>query len=33
MQIMSKIESFYAQNKQRSTKLLRKAGEKDRLTP
>jgi len=33
MQIMLKIESFYAQNNQRVTKLLRKAGEEDRLTP
>jgi len=33
MQIMTKIESFYAQNIQRSTKLLRKVGEEDRLTP
>ena len=33
MQIMSIIEFFYAQNSQRVTKLLRKAGEEDRLTP
>jgi len=33
MQIMLKFKSFYAQNNQRVTKPLRKAGEEDRLTP
>ena len=33
MQIMTKIEFFYAQNKQCATKVLRKVGAHDRLTP